>query len=544
MMPSGLDHPRRAAIEEALMIGTVRRRWIVGAVAALSVAGGAALPAQAAAPPETRTVQVIAPGVTLTTIDRGAISPGDYYTVNIGVPTASNLPPDPDPDAVTAVLGTKESADGVAAQLAKAGFTGRVEAVRMPRFADAGPGLLGYRVRVGHYATEAEAAAAAARLTAARFKPSVVYTGQDGEPTTGPWAIHTLTVDFRAFHGTVAETHDATLAGRRTTTAIAKDTGALAAVNGGFFVISAADGVVGDSAGVIVEHGRLLHDATNGRVAAILRDGGRRLQIEKLWTRIDLAGAGPAHRVAGLNRAPGLIRDCGGRTGDVPTSAPLMDVTCTNPNELVAFTPEFGSPLPTGAGSEAVLDARGRVVSEGPRTALTVPAGGQVIEAIGTEAAWLDAHATVGTRLRTTTRITGSGGRPLRFGPADSAVNGGPRLVTDGRVSIEPRADGLLHPGDPSYFYGWGIRRNPRTMIGVDRRGRLLLVEVDGRYAAHSEGLSIPEAGELMRSLGAVQAMNLDGGGSSTMVAGGALVNTPSDATGERPVGDAVVVLP
>lgn len=530
------------------MIGMARRRWITGAVAvaALSAAGSVhALPAHADAPPETLTVRTVAPGVTLTTIDRGSVSPSDYYTVNVGIPTSSNVPPDPDPDAVTAVLGTKETADGVAAQLKNAGWTGRVEAVRMPRFADAGPGLLGYRVRVGHYATEAEATAAAAQLTAAKFKPSVSYTGQDGDATTGPWSIHALTVDFHAFHGTVAETHDATLAGRRTTSAIAKDTGALAAVNGGFFVIAAADGVVGDSAGVIVEHGKLLHDATNGRVAAILRDGGRRLQLEKLWTRIDLVDSrGSAHQVAGLNRAPGLIRDCGGRTGDVPTSAPLMDVTCKNPNEMVAFTPEFGSPLPTGAGSEAVLDARGRVVSEGPRTALTVPAGGKVIEAIGTEAAWLDAHATVGTRLRLTTRITGSGGRTLRFGPADSVVNGGPRLVTDGRVSIEPRADGLIHPDDPSYFYGWGIRRNPRTMIGVDRRGRLLLVEVDGRYAAHSQGLSIPEAGELMRSLGAVQAMNLDGGGSSTMVASGTLVNTPSDATGERPVGDAVVVLP
>ncbi|CAM5569192.1 hypothetical protein SCANM63S_08299 [Streptomyces canarius] len=47
-----------------------------------------------------------------------------------------------------------------------------------------------------------------------------------------------------------------------------------------------------------------------------------------------------------------------------------------------------------------------------------------------------------------------------------------------------------------------------------------------------------------MKSLGAVQAMNLDGGGSTAMAVGGTLVNTPSDATGERPVGDTVQVLP
>ena len=47
-----------------------------------------------------------------------------------------------------------------------------------------------------------------------------------------------------------------------------------------------------------------------------------------------------------------------------------------------------------------------------------------------------------------------------------------------------------------------------------------------------------------MRSLGAVDAVNLDGGGSTTMAVGDELVNRPSDDAGERPVADAVVVLP
>ncbi|HZE32082.1 MAG TPA: hypothetical protein VE198_11660 [Actinoallomurus sp.] len=130
-------------------------------------------------------------------------------------------------------------------------------------------------------------------------------------------------MDLRAFKGTVAESPEATLAGRRTTSRIAPDTGALAAVNGGFFVIPGTDGVVGDSAGIIVEHGRLLHDATNGRVAAILGNGGRTLRLQKLWTRIDLVD----------------------EHGSATTGA---------------FTPEFGAPLPSGEGSEAVLDAAGR----------------------------------------------------------------------------------------------------------------------------------------------------------------------------------------
>lgn len=533
------------------MIHEIGRRWLPG-VAALALVSGAAGPARAVAadvakdrPGETRSTETVAPGVTLTTITRGAVSPDDHWTVNVGIPTGTQIPPDPDPDAVTAALGTEQAAGEVAAQLKKAGWTARVEPVSMGRYADAGPGPLGYRVRVGSLATEAEANALSARLKAAKFIPSVVFTGQDGDATTGPWVVRALTVDFQSFTGTVTESHDATLAGRRTTTQIAQDTGALAAVNGGFFIIADTDGVVGDSAGIVVRDGRLLHDATNGRVAAILGDGGRHLRLEKLWTRIDLRDShGRDHQVEGLNRAPGLIRDCGGRAGDQPTSAPRMDVTCKNPNELVAFTPDFGAPLPAGTGSEAVLDARGRVVSEGPRTAGSVPAGGTVLEAIGTEAAWLDRNAVVGEHLRIRTAVTGPGGRPVRFGPHDSVVNGGPQLVTDGKVEIAPQADGLIHPDDPSYFYGWAIRRNPRTMIGTDRRGRLLLVEVDGRQATASQGLSITEAGALMKELGAVQAMNLDGGGSSSMVVGGRLINTPSDTTGQRPVGDAVVVLP
>jgi len=82
------------------------------------------------------------------------------------------------------------------------------------------------------------------------------------------------------------------------------------------------------------------------------------------------------------------------------------------------------------------------------------------------------------------------------------------------------------------------------AMAGIDARGRLLLVTVDGRQPGVSEGVTLVEGARLMRSLGAVDALNLDGGGSSAMVVAGAVVNKPSDAAGERAVGDVVAVLP
>jgi exopolysaccharide biosynthesis protein len=77
----------------------------------------------------------------------------------------------------------------------------------------------------------------------------------------------------------------------------------------------------------------------------------------------------------------------------------------------------------------------------------------------------------------------------------------------------------------------------------VDARGRTLLITVDGR-TTDDLGLSIPEEADVARSLGIVDALNLDGGGSTTMTLEGQVITHPSDATGERPVGDAILILP
>jgi exopolysaccharide biosynthesis protein len=71
----------------------------------------------------------------------------------------------------------------------------------------------------------------------------------------------------------------------------------------------------------------------------------------------------------------------------------------------------------------------------------------------------------------------------------------------------------------------------------------VLLVVIDGRQPRWSVGASLGELARIMRDLGAVEAMNLDGGGSSTMWVEGEVVNRPSDGT-ERKVTTAVLVLP
>jgi exopolysaccharide biosynthesis protein len=86
--------------------------------------------------------------------------------------------------------------------------------------------------------------------------------------------------------------------------------------------------------------------------------------------------------------------------------------------------------------------------------------------------------------------------------------------------------------------------RNPRTAIGVTANDRVVMMVVDGRTSA-SVGFTLHRLGEWMRRMGAVDAINLDGGGSATMwIKGKGVVNHPTDSTGERPVSNAVVVLP
>jgi Phosphodiester glycosidase len=284
--------------------------------------------------------------------------------------------------------------------------------------------------------------------------------------------------------------------------------------------------------------GRLVSEPIAGRPALVIRDDARRTSIVRLRWHGEVAG----HRLDGLNRVPGLIRNCGG-TGDSPTDLPRHDYTCTDPDELVAFDSAYGARTPSGPGAEVVLDRSGRVTDVRSVRGGTIPAGGRTVQATGAKVDALLAVAHPGRKLTVRAMLIDDRGRPVRTSPTASIVNGGPELVRDGRLHATPAADGMVRPGEPSFYYGWVHKRNPRTFAGVDAKGRTVLITADGRSTS-SLGLGIAETAKVARSLGLRNAMNLDGGGSTTMVVDRAVINVPSDATGERPVGDALVVLP
>ncbi|POX38361.1 hypothetical protein C3486_23515 [Streptomyces sp. Ru73] len=439
-----------------------------------------------------------------------------------------------------AVLHDRETADELARALRAAGFAPRTEDVRWPRGAKQ-RGVIGVRVRVGSYGEQGPADDARKELAAAGVDAVSEWTGADGTPGTGLARIKVAVIDPRAYHGRLDAGYGTAVAGREKVTDLAARSNALLAVNGGFFVMEEKDGVPGAAAGIAAYDGELQSAATNGRIAAVLRGDGLHPEFRRLRTELKVTAGGATEPVDGINRIPGKIRNCGGTGGDAPTERPLHDVTCTDPDEIVRFTPQLGADTPGGPGVEAVLDGEGRVRQLRPRGG-PVPAGGSVLAGTGTGERWLRAHATPGSAVRLHERITDTEGRTVRLTGRDDIVNGGPELVHDGKVTVDFAADGIEHPGDPSFGYAWGVKRNPRMVLGTDRAGRVLLLAAEGRRPGRSDGLGLTEAAALIRSLGATRAMNLDGGGSVGMALDGRLLTTPSDATGERAIGDALLL--
>ncbi|RSM97061.1 hypothetical protein DMB42_46695 [Nonomuraea sp. WAC 01424] len=476
----------------------------------------------------------VAPGVTLTQLTLGAKNDDDFWTVHVYLPAVIDGPLN---RAATA-LGPREIADRVAATLREKGFEPRVEQVDLPAFADRPAGVLGWIVRVGRYATAAAAATGLGQVKAAGLTGGTRYTAQDGTDAGAPQRVHVLRVDFRRFRGTVDTDFGPTLSGMETLTDLISSSGAVAGVNAQWFLNSSPTGLY-------VKDGRLIGSATQGRGGIRITQGGRRVETDAYTAHVTLRAGGDTVEIDGVNRLPGEIWNCGGVGGDVPTEKPQHDFKCTDPSELVRFTPEWGTP-PVGAGAEAVLDARGKVLVVNTTRGAAVPAGGSTIQAIGDSADWLLAHAAPGRRLTVTERVEDSRGRRVPLTPDTTILQVGPTLVRDGRVSVNAAADGIIRDGaDQTFTYNWTVRANPRSMVGVDDRGRLMLVVVDGRQDGYSEGLGIAQGAELMKRLGAVEAMNLDGGGSSVMATSrDGILNRPSDATGQRALGNVLLVRP
>jgi exopolysaccharide biosynthesis protein len=129
----------------------------------------------------------------------------------------------------------------------------------------------------------------------------------------------------------------------------------------------------------------------------------------------------------------------------------------------------------------------------------------------------------------------------LNFNPGitnvQSLVGGWPRLVKDGvnLIRLDDSIEGIIP--------GFSKNRHPRTGIGFSRdSSTVYFITVDGRQKS-SRGMTLEEFADLMIEEGIYQGLNLDGGGSTTMVINNKIVNSPSDKTGERKVGNCIMLI-
>ncbi|MFC7105479.1 phosphodiester glycosidase family protein [Nonomuraea rubra] len=255
--------------------------------------------------------------------------------------------------------------------------------------------------------------------------------------------------------------------------------------------------------------GKLLSEAVPGRSAVVLK--GRTAKITELKSTVTaISQDGERVEVNGINRA-------------------------TTTDELVLYTEEYGAKTPTG-GVDAVIDATNKVV--GLRASGgAVTAGMRVLHGNGVAADWLNEHAWQDWKVQIDTKLVDlRTKRALQLTPELNVVAGGVGLVRNGKVKITAKLDG--HDS-----INMILRRHPRTLLGTTRNGSLILATIDGRQPGVTVGANFVEAAQFMRWLGATQAINLDGGGSTAMVVGNKVVNRPSDGA-ERAVGDALLVLP
>ena len=222
-------------------------------------------------------------------------------------------------------------------------------------------------------------------------------------------------------------------------------------------------------------------------------------------------------------------------------SIPVVAWNRMAPAGLAWIDARYGTTVDTMSGAlRVVLSARrGNVLDiDSARTPTRIPTSGGVL-VMGPRA-----PRPVRERFLLAARSRGRFEVDVRLQPIHprEAVGGFPVLVRD-----SSEVPGLDSAGAANF----APVRHPRTIVGVASQGRrLLLITIDGRQPGYSVGTTNRESARVALELGATEAINLDGGGSTAMViaryrgasAAFEVVNKPSDPQGERAVGNALVI--
>ncbi|MFD8788700.1 phosphodiester glycosidase family protein [Kitasatospora sp. NPDC059599] len=341
-------------------------------------------------------------------------------------------------------------------------------------------------------------------------------------------------------------------------------------VNGGYFddgvVLDKANRIyLGDLGGTSMKNGRLLSEAGGGRYAydpatgkavglrpanSVLMLQNGRPYITELATKLTVRlsdDATVSRKVDGVNRLAGRAGHCLRNTDPANTDVTVVGGVCFDPSEIVEFTPEFGArtPAPDALGQtstttdddpgvEVLFNSAGvatacfrpgatpgGIVSDAPRGGHDVPPGGRALEGTGDGATWLWDNACAGKPVTLHTVVTDT-----RFGDtvADTwfgrAPVGAVEQPIDPALYATPVGDVLIRDASVVYQVADDTARAWRTAGGADGFGHLFFVTVEGKKgdpAALAAGATRSEFAQVLKALDLVDAVNMDGGGSTTL---------------------------
>lgn len=335
--------------------------------------------------------------------------------------------------------------------------------------------------------------------------------------------INLLRLDLRKVRLDVHHALDKAI-GVETTSSMATRHGAFAAINGGFFRLDNSIWA-GDAAGILKIDGHLLSESNGDRVSLLINNSknGTKATIERLNVQLMVGVSGGSFLQGFWSVGPvGVNRE---------------RIT----NDLVMYSPEFGKTTSTDDSGTEIVVAKGKVV--GIFAGLgnqTIPVNGYVLAANGF---FIDQLRKVAKgdylKIKAPLKILNVGQPPAypddyeKASVVEDIVSGVPQLINDGKIDITWEQE----KASKSFVE----TRHPRTAVARLKDGRFLMLTADGR-TEQSAGLDLYDLAKYMLELGAVDAMNLDGGGSTTMFLDGKVVNHPSDKEGERKVSDAILV--
>lgn len=293
--------------------------------------------------------------------------------------------------------------------------------------------------------------------------------------------------------------------GRATVSSMAERLGALAVVNGDFFPFT------GDPLGFMMRGGEFLSGPWPGRSVFFWGRQGASLGTVA-FTASALPDGGDAIPIQGWNQENALneVTLNTAVTGFSRAKLPNVHVTLRVPEAKWSRKGEVEGTVEALAADQASVP-----VADG--TVVLVGHGARVAPL---------AALRPGQKVRVRYETTGVDAK------AEEAMGGGPTLVRNGAVAVDWQAQRF----QPAF----AEQRHPRTALGRTADGDLLMVVVDGRQKM-SAGATLEELARILVRLGAADAINLDGGGSSAVNVLGLTLNRPSDGR-ERPVANGVAL--